>query len=218
MMIKNKNYIPLPSKRSKKNKPANPQRLVQAVLRREGGRDILSAFVPEVKHLLINPNGSASSAPTISYLAICAQGDTDASRTGDAIQFLGLTARWTVIVADTTNFFRFIVFRDVNSDGVVPDSADVLVDASQVTSPMNPIYRKRFKVYHDEVVPISNTGPAAACGKFSFRAKFPIGYIGTTAAQTSAGTNSVYVLLMSDSGAASHPQYYFYSDLEYVDL
>jgi len=190
---------------------------VRASVSKKDGKLVLTEYVPETKVLDVNPSGTVSSAPTISYIGIMAQGDGDGTRDGDDVEFLGMHVRWWFVAADTTNIFRFIVFRDVSSNGVTPIEAEILETPSNVLSAINSFNAHRFVVLYDHVCGVVLGQDAIKVGEFRVKRKFLMNYIGTTAAAGSAGVNSVYVLLMSDSGAASHPSYSFMSRMYYRD-
>jgi len=193
-------------------------RTLRAEVVRRRGRLSLAEYVPETKFLDVYPNGTLSTAPTISYLGIMAQGDGDGTRDGDDVEFVGMSVRWFFTYADTTNIFRFIIFRDVSSNGVTPIEAEVLETPSNPLSSINSVNVKRFIVLYDHLTAVTSAGDACKTGVVHLKKRFNMNYIGTTAASSSAGTNSLYVLLMSDSGAATHPSYGFMSRVYYKDV
>lgn len=153
----------------------------------------------ETKQFILSPNtfvGDVTSGANLNYNMIqIQQGDDVSERVGNLIMVTGFYARFICTVADTTNVIRFYMWQrrgDNLSTGINLDVGDAH-DQDKVA------------LFFDKFVTLSTTGPAVKVITLKHKFKKPK-YI-----RYSGGTTSDYVTpplflsLVSDSAAASHP-------------
>jgi len=175
----------------------------------------------------IQANFSVSTTATLTNLAAVATSTqpTISQREDSRIQLKRLMVRFSVVGADATNLLRAIYFQwKPNNADDTPAIADILQPTGGPLA-LDPYVflranRKKFKIISDrlygtEVV----TGPNHFVGKLEFRYS-PGGrmirdqYFNGIALTSK---NAIHLLLVSDSGAASHPAYNLVSILEFYD-
>ncbi len=141
------------------------------------------------------------------------------------IQLKRLMYRFQVVGADATNQIRAIIFQ------WKPDDANDAPTVAKVLHPtggsvaMDPyIYhraeRKKYKIISDRLYGTENVvGPNQYAGKLDFKYSATgrlirdIYYNGTA----TTGKNKLFLLLVSDSGAAAHPTYMLNGNVEFYD-
>lgn len=153
---------------------------------------------------------------TIYDLSGIAQGDTDVTRDGDEIMPKSLNIRGSMVIADSTNVMRFIVFRWLQS--TTPVVTDILgVGVGSLFGPYAPYNvdsRQKFNVLYDKIQELGSTSQQVALiNKFLPLAQKSVQY----SAGTTTGTNKIWALAISDSGAASHPGIAFTHELRFTD-
>lgn len=164
------------------------------------------AKMTESKYLHATYSGTQSDTATITALTMPNQGDAIGSRDGDEVLWTSIRGTLSVAAADNTNVIRFILFQwHPDTATEVPAASTVLASASTPISPFIPIRLKRskFSVLYDRTITVSSNGNAAktlpiSVGLKKFRKTvFNQGELG--------GKNLIYFLILSDSGAATHP-------------
>lgn len=149
-----------------------------------------------------------------------APGTSDIQRIGDRIRLTSLDFRYTLIHSDGTNFTRIILFQwkddDSNYTPVVNDV--ILAGGNALVSPIRHDQRKAgmINVLMDRVHSQSDSGSNAAI----FRRKFFTRGFGREVQfinGTQKGVNNIYMLTISDSGAAPHPTLDAFMRLNYTD-
>lgn len=153
-------------------------------------------------------------------MPVVGTGDTT-NRIGDRIHLTSIDMRYTLLASDTTNFVRLIFFQwKGNVTQYAPQATDILpaLPISHMTAPIEHDGQKgkEFNILYDKVHAMSSTGGNAAkyVRKFMTRGfgrdiQFDNG--GTN------GTNALYLLTVSDSGAAPHPTLDYRFRLNYTD-
>lgn len=200
--------------------------------RRVGGRKLNKRQRKEVKQLIIKPmelkygitnqaTRVVGTTALIDYITAVSQGSGDNQRIGDTLNWCGKmemavqfhngaganSGPWTT--------FRFIMFQwHPNS---TPVAANILLNGANgaigVTSRYNHDLRQEYKIILDKVIHLVGNGSSAtqpyapnvqrlkvykiSTKKITKRAQFSGG--------TTAGTNGIYCLYITDSGAATLP-------------
>ncbi len=171
----------------------------------------------EWKHNLVSTTDTASTSGFIRDLSAVPQGDTDITRDGDALMASSVDIRYTIFSADNYNVWRVIVFQW--HPITTPVVADILnnVASSNVNAFYETDHAHMFKIMYDKTWTLNEnvSGTSVALsGRFKVRVpRKQVKYLNTS----TTGTNKVYYLLISDSGAASHPGWNFSSKLNYTD-
>jgi hypothetical protein len=149
------------------------------------------------------------------------QGDDSSFRTGRVIKVQKFRFRYTAFlpVLAGVGSIRFIVVQDTSNTGVNVGTLEILNTAS-VTSPPNPsaTLNKRFTFLYDKVHSMVVGG---ADQKIDVNVMLPVKqshvhFNGTTAAITSVGKNSVFVLVLTDL-VANQPQFAFDYETRFID-
>jgi hypothetical protein len=158
--------------------------------------------VQELKSFDTGFGSSVSSTATITDLTTIPQGDTDSARDGDAIRVKRMEQILSWAPGDTTNTYRQIIFRWNQDDVVAPVVTDVL-QLANAFSPYNrdTLRAKKFSVIDDWFSVTGLNGPSIDKHVFAKAMEWNISfYSGGT-----SGTNKIYSLQISDSGAVTHP-------------
>lgn len=154
-------------------------------------------------------------AGTIDAICQPSQGSSDTTRDGDAIVVKSIDLRFNVIGGDATNFTRFILFQW--KPDTSPIVGDILLSSAGLAnvSPYNHDNKQMFKILYDTSVATTLNGPNAVTRRklvfkgFNKKLQWQGG--------GAVGTNLIYLLMISDSAAASHPQVTYTCYSTYTD-
>jgi hypothetical protein len=146
---------------------------------------------------------TVDSTGTLQKLTTIPQGDTDSQRTGDKAHIINIEAIGTMVPADTTNTMRIIYFRWNQDD---TSAAPVVADLLQTSTPSSPLNRdneraKKFTIIEDIFLMACTSGPGI-CG-FRFKKAFQSNIMFQIGANT--GNGHIYMYVVSDSAASTHP-------------
>jgi len=151
---------------------------------------------------------SVSTAGTFYDLTLVPQGNTDVTRGGDMVSAVNIEWMAQAFIGssagDYTNILRFVIFQWFAETSADPPSLGQLFNtaASACYSPFAHDNDQKLHVLADETFPLSLNGPSIECKRGRIvRMNRDIRYI---AAGTN-GTNHIYALAVSDSGAVPHP-------------
>nr|WRQ64680.1 structural protein [Riboviria sp.] len=181
-------------------------------------------LVSRVEHKIATSTTSGiswSASGVVSLLSTdISQGDNIDNRNGDTIRPLQLTFRMSSFVpaGNAPYVHRFIVFQDTMARGSTPSVTDVLQTADYM-SPYSAInlQAKRFKILCDQYGTNVDGGSNQATEVTkSFKMKGVIQYLSGSSGAAAAGRNSIYILFINDTTAAT--SFYKWSyQLEYMD-
>lgn len=170
--------------------------------------------IPEKHYFDTVINNTIDSSGSIFDLSLIPQGDTDTSREGDRVRMTSIQWRGQAYNADTSNVLRFVFFQWLMDDGVDTPQVSEILQATMVGNPyaVYAPYAKdyagyKFAVLYDEILCTSQNGDANNIFSFNFPIKKNkkitpnIQYV----AATTSGTNKLFVMVISDSGAITHP-------------
>jgi hypothetical protein len=143
------------------------------------------------------------------------QGDADTQRDGDSINLDVLDIAYHVLLGDATNALRIIVFR-WKELGSTPTAANIWTalgnDYTPYTVPVHD-YEQTFTILHDELKFVDTYNPQNG-GKIHLQlGGSKIQY----AASGVSGSGKIFLYIVSDSAAATHPTFLGYSRLEFRD-
>lgn len=172
----------------------------------------------EKKYLLTEVAGAAiSNSGTITGVSEIVPGDDFNDRDGIEVIPTSLELNVVSVLGDSTNFVRYILFRWMpNSANLAPTVAQLLEDTTfPYISPYNMVNRKQFQVLMDRVVTLD----AASQNVHVFRKKMKLANkkIIYDSGAVSTGAGKLYLLQISDSGAATHPASTWYGKLNFTD-
>ena len=135
-----------------------------------------------------------------------AQGAGEANYIGDTITPLYITIRGLFVHSDATNALRVIVFQTLGN--TVPTITALLqYPAGTVYSCLSPVKkntRRQYQILRDKIYTTSANGNEVK----SYKIKIPMYGLQSTEftdAAGTVGTGGIYMLLMTDSTAVTHP-------------
>lgn len=155
---------------------------------------------------------------SIVSLTNIAQGSTDVTRDGDSIYLRSCRVVGDITAGDTTNMFRVIIFQWF--DDTTPVYTDILSSVYQgtvncVNSPYHHDQRKHFNVMYDKRYLLDSSDPNVMFDtKYMRPAKRKVHF----SAGGTTGSNELFILFMSDSGAATHPSVNFVARTTFNDM
>lgn len=163
----------------------------------------------------------ASSPALILQLLQVPQGTGEGQRVGDHITLQKVMLRWQITAADNTNTVRFILFQWKQYTG--PAGTDILnltapdFSALPFIAPYNVLTDSSYKILMDRTYTVDADDPVIRTQKLIYK-----GILQKINFQNAAGTSSVYnqlyLLVVSDSGATSHPTIKVTADMFYKDF
>lgn len=194
----------------------------QAVSKVEVGRMIKSALIrsSELKYA-VNAVGAGNMVATGEMIPLSQyviQGTGIDQHTGDKIIVKRLTVRINYGSASNlqTGLVRFIVFHDRDAQAALPNTTDLL----ESSDPMAPYARnwnaeKRFVIHKDVMIsPVAVTSTAQGAFTWVFPMNLPVHYLGTTNASTANGSNSLFLLAITDNTSFTRR---FYNSIQFTD-
>ncbi len=142
----------------------------------------------------------------ISDLCDVPQGDTDLSRTGDQVTPMSVEIRANVVVGDTTNLVRFILFRW--NEPSTPTASQILLQNATANAPLahyvaDNLRQGRFEVLKDTLFTLDAAHVNAG---LELKIKLPEGRAMAYTAGGTTGSGKLWVLWISDSGGVPNPQ------------
>lgn len=162
---------------------------------------------------------SVSTTGVFTLLNGVAQGDDVINRDGNRIYMLNMEMSFEILIADTFNKVRFIVFYDKQPNGAAPSASDILQDPGNypITSRYNYDNRQRFKFLYDRVFIVDVDQPTITVGKKWLKLKKDTLYSGSGNTITAIKTGSIYLFLISDSNASTHPTVTWNARIRFMD-
>ncbi len=178
----------------------------------------------EEKYLDTAVNQNPDQNGAVTCITQLAQGTTVNTRVGNSVrvQRLSLLGRVAVNSSTTTySLVRVIVFRDMEGQGTAPVASDVLESIGTSAAPRQPydwLNRKRFSILYDWFIPLTAISGGSMVKEIGFETDLTkhVLYRGTTAAATSDGEGSIYVLSVSDE-ATNTPGVGLVARITYTD-
>lgn len=160
---------------------------------------------------------TASTSGSFHSLSDLTVGTDDGQRLKHQISLKSLHLNVCAYPADATNILRFIVFQYF--DDSFPTTANILQSTSSTNSWLSPYNfdnAKAFRILYDSSKMLNGVAkPGIVFNKYVklTKARKNVEYSGTT----SNGLNKVYLLVVSDSTAVSHPTFKGIATLTYTD-
>lgn len=127
-----------------------------------------------------------------------AAGDDVNQRNGNSIlaKYLTFQGIFTSNAASTHSFVRYVIFMDTQNQSATPTAAQLLQNATNVTSPINSDYSKRFIILRSGIVPLNNAGGNSQTVDVYVPINQHIRFTGT--ATGTYYTNTLYLMILSD--------------------
>lgn len=161
-------------------------------------------------------------AGTLTNLTVVPQGTTDSTRIGDKLVIRGLNIKYEVIAADSTQMVRVMLFQwHPNTQLLSPIMSDILVSTtlSTTNAPLaNNVwdYQNQYTVLYDRVHRLDSLEKASDIVRKNINLRYAKKTIVFYAA-TTAASEHIYMLVVSDSSAAPHPTIQYQTRLTYDD-
>lgn len=175
----------------------------------------------ELKGLNTTINSNPDAAGLFVRIQTPPQGDGLSERSGDQILLKRLQFRLSITGADTTQKVRLIVFRWSQDNAIganVPTTGGILQNSDVMSFYNYTSYKNdRMRVLYDKTFPFTYTDANQKIVHFSLYGKRLGRKILEFNAATNLGTNQIYLMMISDSIAASHPSVIGYAQLTYTD-
>lgn len=148
------------------------------------------------------------------------QGDNIDQRSGDKItlQKISLRLLQTAITASST--LRVILFTDTKANGSVPTVGDVLTSAA-VTGSLTSVnlLKNRFHVLYDAIKPMVIGGSnQTVVHDIQLKQNLNVYYQDSTNIAGANSANALFMLVISDTGGATAPTYFFSCQMTYSDM
>lgn len=171
----------------------------------------------EEKYAIVQASYSVSTTAGIYSLANTSQGSSGGTHIGDECRLKSIWFRWQTIVADTYNVVRIIVFVwKPNIGFATPAALNILktvTTPNQLTTCYNEDGEDMYHILYDNVIPMVTGNTNTKVGKFQKRLNLKQDFL----TGSSNCSNNIYVLLISDSGAAADPTVNFTSRIAFTD-
>lgn len=187
----------------------------------------------EVKHHELSSDGaqiSASTTPSYVHLTGLNQGDAHGQRDGRRVNLRSLHMRYRLEQADNPyNYVRIVIFRRPVGDDDNPDWAEIFDNSAPANLDfMNPLrqeaYRSKYRIYYNRLHRLKTEdvgGVSVAAVKYgTVRLKLkdiPVQYSGPTNVQAAVEKNQMWMAVVSDSGAVSHPTMDYHLIVSFTD-
>lgn len=174
--------------------------------------------VDEVRFKSTSGASTLSSTGVIVLLNGMSEGDSEGTREGVSITLKSYTEHLQFITADATNVMRRILVWDKQTNGAAPALSDILEDSTTLPllSPKKWENRKRFQFLKDDILNVSTYTPQLLSKlylKLKGKKTNYLSNVNTSAGITSGG---LYLVMFSDSGAATHPAYNYFVRMTYT--
>lgn len=203
-----------PGRKGKKR--ATVPKAVRAYVKSQQTRQLETKYYNWFSNTL-SPDYSGTLFDITSYISA---GTTVSGRVGDSINLREIEWRGQITSADTHNFVRVALFQWRTDSAIdAPTAGDVLETVDALLAPTtlwNWDRRAEYKVLWDKTYYLDAADDTAVqfSGKIGPRKlKLPVLYN----PGVNTGMNHVYLMLISDSGAVSHPQVNWDMRFKYKD-
>lgn len=159
-------------------------------------------------------------AGTVFPLSAVLQGQTQATRIGIQLNPKDLDMRFILTHGDASNIMRLVVFQFHNDDQTFTPGASTILDPTAVTAgngvmaPYNNQNKDEFRVLMDRTYVLeAGAGLVKKCYTTLRQRMRKIDYNGTA----THGAENLYLLVISDSAAVTHPTITGESRLHFTD-
>lgn len=176
----------------------------------------------EKKHFLTYNTGySVDYAGTIQSLSDITQGDTDVTRDGDSLYLRSIRVKGGVVVSDSTNAVRIIIFQwhaDSTDDTATVNDILSATAVGTVVGPFASYYhdkRRLYTVMYDRVFNATTNESQLLFDTGYLRPK--VRKISFVNASTQA-VHKLFILAISDSAAAGHPTVKYWNRVTFNDM
>lgn len=176
----------------------------------------IQGYLGELKYGTSTYTNTVSYTGTIQSLCDISQGDSDTTRDGDSLTISSLELRGFFVAGDAYNVCRVMLVQWFPTDGVAPTISQILVNTGNLYASISVKahdYRQQFKVLYDKILVVNTYNPTKMFYKKVYPKRRKIQYV----AGTNTGNNKIYIIMISDSSAVSHPSVYYDNKILFKD-
>jgi hypothetical protein len=187
---------------------------------------ILQQKKQQIRYFDTQVSAGINSSASVNPLALPVQGSGVTNRMADVIYVTEIELRYEWYLLSTGDFSNtcrtmIVVDRQPNGSGFAgTDLFQSTSTNSEVVSPLNFQNRNRFKILYDKTIELSLNGPATAhrTWKYQFQTPHRISYTGNSGTVTDLISNSLNLVIVTDSTATPSPdleticRVYFYDE------
>lgn len=142
------------------------------------------------------------------------------NRVGDSLKMQSILFNYRVFraVGATTSVVRVLLVRDLDCQGALPTTANILQNvgsAQAPTTPINWLNRKRFAILYDNLTAVTTTD-IGFTDSIRMAHEGHILYLGTAANAASMGKGSLFVVVVSDE-TSNTPSIAFQTRIVFTD-
>jgi len=170
----------------------------------------------EKKYLDTWSDGTIDYSGVFQDLTVIPQGTTISSRVGAKATTSRIKMNWEFTVADTFNFCRVVIFTWHMDNSVdVPQASEIFSHNSvayRQNSQFLPVKPSNFKVHYDKRFALDTYNPTKA-----FTIDIDVKQEMSFLIGANTGKDHIYCFYVSDSGAATHPGYYYDAQVFFTD-
>ncbi len=154
-------------------------------------------------------------------LTNCPQGNGENERQGNQIKVTQIYFNSLIKInpSAVNTQVRYIIFRDMQSNGVIPAIGDLLNNSSDpqsLISPLNLTNKYRFQIMYNKLVRISSDFPSTQI-KFFKRMDIKVRYADGVNTSANISTNSMWLLVFSNEDLLIAPTITHSVRISYVD-
>lgn len=173
----------------------------------------------EVKYANVSNTYSVTTTPGVYSLSNTSQGTTGGQHLGDECILKNLEMRFLVSVADSTNVVRVTIFRWKPNIAYVGASAAAVYKTVTAPLALTSVFLEdgedMYTILYDEVICLAAAGgnPEQVYRLIRRQLNYKQDYL----TSSSNCSNNIYMILTSDSTAATDPQFQFFSKIGITD-
>lgn len=160
----------------------------------------------ELKRINFSFNSTVSTAGSTILMSDITAGDGSAERDGHEVLLQSMYARFACVTGDPTNIIRFILYSKKDASG-----SDLIVAVNGIVD------KDKYTVYQDKTCMVSTYETRMCEIKHKFRGNGKKIIFDSTGS-TSQTEGNVMIYIVSDSAAATHPNYNGFASTWFKDM
>lgn len=168
-------------------------------------RKINKAVKAEIRiNTTFQPTTTVNTTAAVTCLNMMQTGDLDGYRMASQIHMISLYVKAQIYGGDTAgNVVRVAIVYDKQANGAALTDALLNFSTGVPLSQSNWVYRKRFKVLYDKLLPVEATKPIVLRKMVKINRNAT--YTSSGGSYTDIATGALWIFYISDSGAAPNP-------------
>ena len=199
--------VGMPQRRNKSVSPGIKQYVRRAITRASERKFVSTTGVYDV-----------TTTPAIYSIGASAQGINGGQHIGDKCYLKEAHLRFIATCVDTTNLVRVTMFRwKPNMAYITPVAADIyksVVAGTSLVSEFQEDAADQYEILYDELINLSLASEVTAVRRIRLN---NLSAMQDYTSGTASCSNNIYLLMVSDSTAVTHPNVLFYSRTGFTD-